>query len=187
MTLTKLRNRLGLSTLTSLSELKMHIRDEHMQKETKTRMKRMFVQRTESARAAASSSQHLPIPEAPPIAADSQPSDTSSVDNTTSQHHTSQPQSNDPFSDMVTRHTQSSQEDETDREPVAVANVIGRSVKLVELFNFSDSHWVQVYENAAQWTFDEELELYELLDLDAEGEEEANIDVDDSTGELLIG
>jgi len=29
--------------------------------------------------------------------------------------------------------------------------------------------------------------LYELLDLDAEGEEEANIDVDDSTGKLLVG
>jgi len=50
---------------------------------------------------------------------------------------------------MAARHVQSSQEDETDREPVAIANIIGRLVKLVELFNFSDSHWVQVYENAA--------------------------------------
>ena len=65
-----------------------------------------------------------------------------------------------------------------DCEPVAVANIIECSVKLVELFNFSDSHWVQVYENVAQQTFDEEFELYKLLDLDAEGEEEANIDVD---------
>jgi hypothetical protein len=88
---------------------------------------------------------------------------------------------------MATHHAQSSQEDETDCEPVAIANIIGRSVMLVELCNFSDSHWVRVYENVAQWTFDEELELYELLDLDAEGEEEANIDVDDSTSELLIG
>jgi len=83
MTLTKLHNHLGLSTLMSLSKLKMHIHDEHMEKETKTRMKRMFIQRTESARAGASSSQHLPIPEAPPIAAYSQPSDTSSVNNIT--------------------------------------------------------------------------------------------------------
>jgi len=108
----------------------------------------MFIQHTESAHAAASSSQHLPIPEALPTAADPQPPDTS-VDNTTSQPHTSQPQSNDCFSDMAARHVQSSQEDETDREPVAIANIIGRLVKLVELFNFSDSHWVQVYENAS--------------------------------------
>src|SRR5882762_4180135 len=39
--------------------------------------------------------------------------------------------------------------------------IIGRSVKLVELFNFTDSHWVQVYEQAARRSFEEELELYE--------------------------
>jgi hypothetical protein len=37
--LMKLHNHLGLGTLTLLSELKMHIHDEHMQKETKTQMK----------------------------------------------------------------------------------------------------------------------------------------------------
>ena len=186
MTLTKLRNRLGLSTLTSLSELKMHIRDEHLQKETKIRMKRMFIQRTESAGAATSSSQPLPIPDVPPIIAsadDPQVPDRSVAP----QQHAPQPQLNDRFSDMAARHTQSALEDETDCEPVATASVIGRSVKLVELFNFTDSHWVRVYETAARRSFDEELELYELLDLDAEGEEEANIDVDDSTGELLVG
>ena len=184
MTLTKLRNRLGLGTLTSLSELKMHIRDEHMQKETKTRMKHMFIQRTESARPAALSAQPLPIPEPPSIIttspADPQPSNASNA-------NVPQPQSNDRFSDMATRHMQSAEEDETDREPVTAVNVIGRLVKLVELFNFTDSHWVQSYEKAVRHSFDEELELYEVLDMDAEGEEEANVDVDDSTGELLLG
>jgi len=82
---------------------------------------------------------------------------------------------------------QSVKEDETDCKPVATANVIRHSMKLVELFNFADHHWIQVYEKAVWRSFDEELELYELLDLDAEGEEEADVDVDDSTGELLIG
>jgi hypothetical protein len=149
----------------------------------------MFIQCTKLARAATSSSQPLPIPDVPPIIAsanDPQVSD-GSVDDIAPRQHAPQPQLNDRFSDMAARHTQSALEDEMDRKPVATASVIGRSVKLVELFNFTDSHWVQVYETAAQRSFDEELELYELLDLDAEGEEEANIDVDDSTGELLVG
>ena len=56
----------------------------------------------------------------------------------------------------------------------------------MELFNFTDLYWISQYERAAWHSFDEELELYELLDLDAEGEDQADIDVDDSTGEILI-
>jgi len=129
----------------------------------------MFIQCTKSVRAATSSSQPLPIPDVPPIIAsanDPQVSD-GSMDVISPWKHAPQPQLNDHFSDMAARHTQSALEDETDREPVATASVIGRSVKLVELFNFTDSHWVCVYEMAARRSFDEELKLYELLDLDA--------------------
>lgn len=44
-TLTKLRNRLGTSTLTALTEIKMHIRDEHVRKRAGDRLKRQFVAR----------------------------------------------------------------------------------------------------------------------------------------------
>jgi len=179
-TLTKLRNRLGIETLTSLSELKMHIRDEHVQKETKKRMKRMFVTRSEAARTANKTQQPLP----PPVNELSTSGDPDIDENF---DPTARPQSNDRFWDMAARHSLSAQEDETDREPVTNPNVIGRTVKLVELFNFTEPYWISQYERAARRTFDEELELYELLDLDAEGEEQVNIDVDDSTGEILIG
>ena len=36
-------------------------------------------------------------------------------------------------------------------------------------------------------SFDEELELYEMLDMDAEGEEDVGVDVDDDMGDLLMG
>jgi hypothetical protein len=49
---------------------------------------------------------------------------------------------------MATRHMQSAKEDETDWKPVTAVNIIGRLVKLVELFNFTDSHWVQSYKKA---------------------------------------
>jgi hypothetical protein len=88
---------------------------------------------------------------------------------------------------MGARHSLSAQDDETDRKPVTTVNIIGRTVKLVELFNFMDPYWISQYEQAAWHSFDEELELYELLDLDAEGKDQADIDVDDSMGDILIG
>jgi hypothetical protein len=48
-TLTKLRNRMGTSTLSSIAELKMHVRNEHRLASTKTRMKRMFATRSKAA------------------------------------------------------------------------------------------------------------------------------------------
>lgn len=180
-TLTKLRNRLGVDTLTALSELKMHIRDEHLRKDTKTRLKRRFATRSTSAAAPAA-------PEPPP-APDSRFSDdeTESIAAGSPANPTEQPAPNDRFRDMATRHINSVLEDETDQESVRASSVIGRPLKLVELFNFGEAHWVRLYENAARRSFDEELAMYELLDLDAEGEEEADIDVDDSTGEILLG
>ena len=63
------------------------------------------------------------------------------------------------------------------------------------------SNWCHTYSNPFQlqsvslgWharkssirSFDEELQLYEMLDLDAEGEEDVGVDVDDDTGDLLM-
>jgi len=75
VTLTKLRNRLGTETLSSLGELKMHIRDEHIRKETKTRMKRLFATRAQASGLA------LPgnPPEAPPVQAEELPDAVSST------------------------------------------------------------------------------------------------------------
>ena len=46
---TKLRNRVGTSTLSSLAELKMHIRGEHQEKSKKTRMKNLFGHRSRTS------------------------------------------------------------------------------------------------------------------------------------------
>jgi hypothetical protein len=105
----------------------MHIGDEHIQKETKKWMKWMFISRSESARTASTTQQplHPPVPE-PPTPDDSDEDIAPAT----------LPQSHDSFQGMAARHSLSAQEDETDREPVTIANIIGRIVKLVELFNF---------------------------------------------------
>ena len=47
-TLTKLRNRLGTTTLSSLTKLKMHIRGKHQEKSTKNQMKHLFDHRSKT-------------------------------------------------------------------------------------------------------------------------------------------
>ena len=107
----------------------------------------MYVKRAETAHMASSSQ---------PIPASQVLSTTASMGNpqpsnafASAASESLQAQSGDHFHDMAARHALSAQENETDRDPVAPASIIGHSVKLVELFNFMDTHWVQVYERAA--------------------------------------
>ena len=55
---------------------------------------------------------------------------------------------------------------------------------IFELFDFSKTHWTTRYSKTALRSFDEELQAYELLDLDAQGEDD--VDVDDVTASVLI-
>lgn len=68
------------------------------------------------------------------------------------------------------------------------AFTIWEPVSISKLFNFDAKHWADEYVKHIQYSFDEELALYELLDLDADGEEENEDDaVDDSMAEILTG
>jgi hypothetical protein len=78
-------------------------------------------------------------------------------------------------------------DDDTDGEPVRAPGIIGDLVSVEELFDFGQSHWVELYAKSPRRSFDEELELYELLDIDAQGEADVDLDVDDSTGAILHG
>jgi hypothetical protein len=55
------------------------------------------------------------------------------------------------------------------------------------LFDFSRTNWVEMYSRSSIRSFDEELELYEMLDLDADGEEDVDVNVDEDTGDILMG
>ena len=179
ITLTKLRNRLGTETLTSLGELKMHIRDEHMRKETKTRMKRLF-----SIRAQAAGPIPTPTALVEPAENDNDDSDAAAAAATT---QTNSGDAHNGFREIADEQARRVAEDETDQAPVTVSTIIGRPIPLEHLFDFTDSHWTTIYEKTARRSFDEELELYELLDMDAAGEEEADIDIDDSTADVMLG
>ena len=52
-------------------------------------------------------------------------------------------------------------------------------LKLAEVFDFSNTQWVESVQSAQENSFEKELEFYELLDLDAEGEDDVDSDSHD--------
>ena len=168
---------MGTSTLSAIAELKMHVRNEHQQNSTKTRMKRMFTTRSKAT------SSELPTPstflqpldpqlvsQASNEAADEDPNHT----------HYLAPGLRDIISDC--RHSLAIEEDELVSNPSQ-----GGKLTLSQLFNFGNDHWAASYEGHARKSFDEELELYDLLNEDAATGDGTEVDVDETTAEILIG
>ena len=91
---------------------------------------------------------------------------------------------NNSFWFMAEQQSQLVDEDNTDCEPVRQSPI--SVVPIQTLFNFNWSHWVDMHTRSAIRSFDEELQLYEMLNLDVEGEEDIGVDVDDDTGDLLM-
>ena len=56
------------------------------------------------------------------------------------------------------------------------------SIPIKNLFDFTESYWVEAYSKLAMRGLQDELELYELLDLDAEGDTVEN-EADDTLNE----
>ncbi|KAF5385054.1 hypothetical protein D9615_001008 [Tricholomella constricta] len=198
-TLTKLRNRLGVGTLTALTELKMHIRDEHVRKQSKDRVKRQFTARNSSTTApSAMPAEQCPsiaitpvataAAEQPPLASREEGSFESGLnDDGATEPNAEQSSPGNDFRSIASSHSMMVDLDDRDNHPVRDPDTIGHQIPISELFDFSRTHWVDTYSHVAERSFDEELALYELLDLDADGEEDADIGVDDSMEDVLIG
>jgi hAT family C-terminal dimerisation region len=201
-TLTKLRNRLGNQTLTSLAELKMHIRDEHIRDgETKARMKRFFGGASATSSAAPPSESAAVIPQlglqAPDTFAPLEPH-TSGTDNSdmdidpvilqasdsTRTSLSSRNESSDAneFGSIVESFAKLVEGDEDDADVELSFHV---STEICQLFDFRRDHWVSLHERSATRSLDEELELYELLDLDAAGEADDSLEIDHTLDSIL--
>jgi len=90
-----------------------------------------------------------------------------------------------PRQTMVEQQLQLVDDDDTDCAPVTPSTIGLTPIK--SLFDFSCSHWVDMYSKSSICSFNEELQLYEMLDLDAGGKDNAGVDVDDNTGDILMG
>ena len=89
------------------------------------------------------------------------------------------------FRTIVNTHSRLTSEDEVNTRPVTAPLTIKNCIPIQQLFDFHQSHWVDKYQKHPLRSFDEELALYELLDLDAQGEDNIDVDVNDTTGDIL--
>jgi hypothetical protein len=76
-------------------------------------------------------------------------------------------------------------ENEMDHVPVRQSAISTTCIQA--LFDFKCSHWVDMFVKSSIHSFDEELQLYEMLDLDVDREQDIDVDVDDDTGDILMG
>lgn len=82
---------------------------------------------------------------------------------------------------MMDRHIEMLMNDKDDDFELVTGSDEWKSCTISELFDFSKTHWQTLYSKTALHSFDKELATYELLDLDALGED------DDITRDILIG
>ena len=73
---------------------------------------------------------------------------------------------------------------ETDPEPIRMAAFGPQPIH--KLFDFTRKHLVDTFSKSAVRSFDKELELYELLDLDSAREDDIATDLDEDTVEALL-
>jgi len=157
---------MGTSTLSSLAELKMHIRGEHQERSTKVRMKKLFNHRSSTSAAGTISTPQPPPPDPNPEPVIASPTSPTPETSTSGLRH------------LIP-------DDTADSEP----NHRGTTspILLTDLFDFDDIQWVGRYNGYAQIHLTEELELCELLNRDSATEEGIEVDVDEMTSEILTG
>ena len=86
------------------------------------------------------------------------------------------------FHDFISDHTTPAEDD----EPLAHTSFTGK-LALVQLYNFENHHWVELYSECAKRSYEEELALYDLLNEDAATGDGMEVDVDETTADILFG
>jgi len=103
------------------------------------------------------------------------------------------PAAGNTFRHLVEQHMNQAGIDRTDNEPLFPFGPLSRDnvtryrpMRIQDIFDFSNPYWKELIKKTVTRTFDQELEFYNMLDLDADGED-LGADVDDLTGEVLTG
>ncbi|KAJ3824934.1 ribonuclease H-like domain-containing protein [Lentinula raphanica] len=183
-TLTKLRNRLGVQTLTDLTELKMHIRDEHQRKAESKRLKRRFAVRGQKTRDEIQNT----LQQSPHVLSNVDALNSNDTDQ-------SEPRTTS-FRSMMERNIAAVTDDEDDVASTGSGSVPLLSgtvhtlqsqggIPIQKLFNFSNQRWINLHLNRTKANLTEELALYELLEAENDGDSNGLIDLDETNEDLL--
>jgi hypothetical protein len=177
--LTRLRTRLGNKALLNLAELKLYLREEHLRaRSVQTRLKRSFSAAPEGEDAAAAFSQtSLPLNAAVSESATAELAPAAEV---SMAQDTSMELAKQPGMHAIIQKLIEAVEIEDDEPPEPCSEAL--SIPIKNLFDFTQLYWVEAYDKLAMRGLQDELELYELLDLDADGDTIEN-EADDALNE----
>lgn len=89
------------------------------------------------------------------------------------------------FSAIISSHSQQAVNDDQDSEAFGPPSPWVR-VPIAELFDFRSAYWESLYTRFAGLSFEDELALYDLADLDAEGERDDETEVVDDSTEFIL-
>ena len=186
--LTRLRTQLGNKALLNIAELKLYLREEHHQaRSVQTRLKRTFGTALEevskispptnvgtSATTANEDLECAPAADvfmahASPTPQASGSSAAGSIDEQLGMQGIVQ-----KLIDAMDT------DNDSDEPPEPSTDMI--SIPIRDLFDFTQSYWVEAYDKLAMRGLQDEVELYELLDLDADGDTVEN-EADDTLNE----
>jgi hypothetical protein len=59
-------------------------------------------------------------------------------------------------------------------------------MRISDIFQFDSPYWETLYCRFSQLSFEDELELYEMIDMDAPGDVVDDEGIDSSTGDILL-
>ncbi|KAF9232801.1 ribonuclease H-like domain-containing protein [Melanogaster broomeanus] len=178
--LTKLRSRLSLQNMVNLTELRLHLRDEYM-------CKMEMHERLNTAAPQSSSGVAAHLELLSPASSSNTSAFLMQTEATTSVSDRITDTSTATNSSAATLDESASGLSEEGSLSAITQTLVERSdlddigtdhdftpalekIKLTQLFNFSDTTWTEIVRKMSMKSLDEELEFYELVEMDAEGE-----------------
>ncbi|KZT22971.1 hypothetical protein NEOLEDRAFT_1070273, partial [Neolentinus lepideus HHB14362 ss-1] len=212
--LTKLCSRLGLKTLTSIAELKMHLCDEHLKNGAKQCLKRHFSAKTKGKDSLSVSTTVPPVEHTPAVSTNSataavpapvpaaqcvfnnalglaidssaphRPPLESEDDNTDGSGLASVTSNVHPIRELANTFMDMASCD--DMDSLDSSDYPSKiSCTIADLFNFNQEYWASSSCASAEHGLREKLELYDLLDADGEGDPDDYFELDASTESIL--
>lgn len=170
ITLTRLRSRLRPQAMTDLAELRMHLRDEHLKAGS---VKERYKRKITSHSASNSQANNNRDPE-------SSTNSNAQIGSNLAQGSATESEVDEvrdvsfesSFASLIGNITARAEEDDDDEPDIPLADLTLRPInaRISELFDLKNDYWKAPLKDACIRSLAEELELYELVDLDAEGE-----------------
>ena len=188
--------------MVNLAELKSHVRNEHLRNSNKkVKLRDRFNAQKEQSQISIAHSSNLILSSSAARQSISNTSGSTHTgsdvdDNITPTHDDSGTlavgtPSEPDFRRIISQCVTQAEIDDEDDEPLFPTGPLPREtmtrlplIPIQELFNFENTYWQSLIKATVTSTFDRELEVYNMLDLDADGED-VEVDVDDATGEIV--